>query len=143
MKTPKFLAGTILTLTVGALLAASPVASAEEIFRIETNRSSSRSSSDRELRSRIADLERAVDQLQRKVFELQMGKDYDRPSFTWPGNSYRPVKDITCYLKTPFDGTFMATQSTETAARARTLDKCTSKLNNSVFCKEDNIKCGQ
>ncbi|RYZ98644.1 MAG: hypothetical protein EOP11_20370 [Proteobacteria bacterium] len=88
------------------------------------------------MRSRIEMLERAVEQLQRKVFDLQRGPDFREPDYR--------VKMTTCYLKTPFDGTFMATEPTETAARAKALTKCNGKLNgSSIFCKEEALKCGQ
>jgi hypothetical protein len=126
---------TALCLTFG--VAGSAIA-AEEVFRIEMGKS--KSASERELRQRVEMLERAVEQLQRKVFDLQRTPEYREPEY------HRPIfsKMTTCYLKTPFDGTFMATEPTETAARARTLTKCNDKLNGgSIFCKESEIKCGQ
>lgn len=124
---------TVLSLSLGGLFGGATVASAEDIFRIEMGKS--KSYSERELRQRIEMLERAVEQLQRKVFDLQREPEYSRPGFG---------KMTTCYLKTPFDGTFMATEPTETAARAITLKKCNDKLNgSSIFCKESELKCGQ
>lgn len=124
----------IFSLTALALFAsfAAP-ASAEDIFRIDMGKS--KSASERELRQRVEMLERAVEQLQRKVFDLQRTPDYREPDYRGKMN--------TCYLKTPFDGTFMATEPTETAARARALGKCNEKLKGSIFCKESELKCGQ
>lgn len=121
----------IAAFVVGALLAGASPLVAEDIFRIEVGKSG-RSSSDRELKFRVAQLELAVDQLQRKVFSLENDRSQAKPSPTW----------TTCYIKTPFDGTFSATEPTETAAKARALEKCSAKAS-STFCAERELKCGQ
>lgn len=116
---------------VGAFLAGAAPGMAEDVFRIEIGRRDSSRNSDRELYRRIYDLERAVEQLQRKVFKLELG------------NANPPAASMTtCYLKTPFDGTFSATEATETAARAKVLEKCT-KASSETFCQERNLKCGK
>ena len=102
------------------------VAHAEDVFRIEIGKGGG---SESELRYRVLQLERAVDQLQRKVFQLESGGG-NRANWT------------TCYIKTPFDGTFSATEPTETAARAKALEKCSNKAS-STFCQERELKCGQ
>lgn len=128
----RWILGVTALATLAAFAAAKPAA-AEEVFRIEMGKS--KNYSERELRLRVEMLERAVEQLQRKVFDLQ----------TRPGYEDTRYKMTTCYLKTPFDGTFMATEPTETAAKARTLEKCNQKANGSksIFCKEEELKCGQ
>ena len=101
---------------------------AEDIFRIEIGKGSS----SRDLQWRVQRLEQAVDQLQRKVYDLE-----SHPSAP-PASSL-----TTCYIKTPFDGTFSATEATETAARAGALEKCNAKAKSSIYCGENDLKCGK
>jgi hypothetical protein len=100
----------------------------EDVYRIEIGRSSGGSDSD--LRLRVVQLERAVDQLQRKVFDLESGGG-SKSSWT------------TCFIKTPFNGTFSATSPTETAAKAEALEKCSAKTDSSMYCSESYLKCGK
>lgn len=125
----------ILGFVVGALLAGASAGMAEDIFRIEFGRPGSPSRpSERDLQWRVNQLERAVDQLQRKVFDLQFNAP-SRPNSTW----------TTCFIKTPFDGTFSATEPTETAARAGAIQKCNNKNSGSksIFCDESKLQCGK
>jgi hypothetical protein len=116
---------------------------AEEIFRIQIGSNSISGTSptsggnllsyrERELLRRIHQLELAVDQLQRKVFDMENDR------------SYRPIW-TTCYIQTPFDGTFRATEPTQTAARAKVLDRCAKTVGHSsaTFCQEREVKCGK
>jgi len=102
---------------------------AEDVYRIEIGKNR-----DRDLQWRVQRLEQAVDQLQRKVFDLE-----SRPVATPPAAS----AFTTCYIKTPFDGTFSATEPTETAARAGALEKCNAKAKSSIYCEEKDLKCGK
>lgn len=102
---------------------------AEDVFRIEVGKSSG----DRDLKWRVQRLEMAVEQLQRKVFDLENSKSSALPSSSF----------TTCYIKTPFDGTFTATEATETAARAGALEKCNNKSKSSIYCEEKDMKCGK
>lgn len=111
------------------LVAFSPRAQAgDDIFRIEIGKSSG--GSDRELRERVWMLERAVDQLQRKVFQLE-NEGGGRGGYT------------TCYIKTTFDGTFSATEPTETAAKAKAMERCSDKIKHGFACDDDKVKCGK
>ena len=101
------------------------------IIRIDVGRNDKNVSSD-ELRQRVWELERAVQQLQMRVFSLEMTGGQKPPISTF----------TTCYIKTPFDGTFSATEPTETAARAAALEKCGAKANG-IHCNERNVKCGK
>jgi hypothetical protein len=121
----------IFAFVAGTFLAGATPLVAEDIFRIEIGRGD-RGYSDRELQRRVRQLELAVDQLQRKVFELEYRRGRE--------NSRKEL--VTCYIETPFDGTFRASEATETAARAKALEKCHTKAGN-VFCSDSKVKCGQ
>ncbi len=97
---------------------------AEEVVRIEAAKSD---------QERIRRLEMAVEQLQKKIFGAEIAK----PALS-TANGF-----TTCVIKTPFDGTFMATEPTEMAARASTLEKCNGKTMNSIYCVEKELKCGK
>lgn len=149
----KTLTLSILALTLTAFTVTPAAQAAEEIFRIQIGSnsmsgtvgtiggtttttsggfSSYSSARERELMRRIYQLELAVDQLQRKVFDMESER------------SFRPVW-TTCYIQTPFDGTFRSTEPTETAARAKVLDRCSKTVGHSAntFCQEREIKCGK
>ena len=125
----------IIGFVVGAILAGASPLLAEDVFRIEIGKKDSSSrGSERELFRRIYQLELAVDQLQRKVFDLERkNSESNNGASTWS----------TCYIKTTFNGTFSSTKPTETAARAETMEKCSKGTDNSIWCKESDIKCGK
>jgi hypothetical protein len=99
-----------------------------EVFRIEFESDYS-SLSKRDLKRRVWKLERAVAQLQEKVFQLTYAKPIKK----------KRKKKHTCYVSA-FGKTFTATRSTETAAKAEVLSTC-SKGNHAEHCND--IKCGQ
>lgn len=107
-------------------------ARAEEVFRIEIG--SRENGSREEMSRRVYELERAVQQLQRRVFELELKKTEDKSSVT--------TSMTTCYITTAFNGTFSATEMTETAARAKALEKCSAVVQG-IGCEEHRLKCGK
>ena len=121
MKTLQFTALLMLA-TVG------PIA-ADDLFRVVIGRESDRSSAD--LARRVTFLERAVYQMQERVFNLEAK----------PVSVVAPSTFTTCYIKTPFNGTFTATEPTEMAARANTMKKC-SDGGGDIHCRESDLKCG-
>jgi len=96
-----------------------------DVVRIEFDTNYDRFSK-RDLKKRVWKLERAVSQLQDKVFLMARS------------NRKASKKRFTCYVSA-FGKTFTATKSTETAAKASALQKCSEK-NNAMHC--DDIKCG-
>lgn len=95
----------------------------------------SESVSEKELRRKVARLERAVAQLQRRVFELEFqdtGKKVEEK-----------VPSYTCYIETPFEGLISETRASETEAKAATVVTCGKKTQNSLYCKIDKVKCGE
>lgn len=102
-----------------------------DIIRIEVGERE-KSGSNSEMQYRVWMLERAVAQLQARVFELELGKSSNTPE----------SQMTTCYIRTPFDGTFTATEATETAAKAKAMEKCAAKAN-SIHCSERDAKCGK
>jgi len=104
-----------------------------EVFRIEFE-TDYNSMSKKDLRRRVWNLERAVAQLQDRVFELSHKK-----SSTIIVKRGKRSKKSTCYVSS-FGDTFTSTKSTETAAKADVLAKC-SKENHAMHCK--NITCGK
>ncbi|MGZ3651028.1 MAG: bZIP transcription factor [Bdellovibrionota bacterium] len=130
---------------VSALLFGATPLVAEDIYRIEAGKSR-----DRDLQRRVQRLEQAVDQLQRKVFDLETRPSGTPPGagspsggFAGPPAGTSASTFTTCYIKTPFDGTFSATEPTETAARAGALEKCNAKAKSSIYCEEKDLKCGK
>jgi len=87
-----------------------------------------RETDSRAMMKRVANLERAVRELQNRVYDLE---DDARPTT-------REVTVWTCSLPTSFDGTFVGKGKTETEARAAASNACTAKR--SPFCSDFNIK---
>lgn len=80
------------------------------IIRIEVG--SDRDSDSRQMMRRMVQLERAVRELQNRVYDLE---DDSKPQT-------REVKVYTCVLPTSFDGTFVGKGSTEIEAKAKQVD---------------------
>lgn len=90
------------------------------IIRIEVG--NDRESDTRETSKRIARLERAVRELQNRVYDLE---DDQRPQT-------REVKIYTCAVTTSFDGTFIGKATTELEARSIAIQRCDAAKAN--FC---------
>lgn len=87
----------------------------------------------KDLYRRIYLLEKAVRQLQDRVFDLELShkiSDEDEKSFT-------------CYIKTPFDGTFTATKKSLTEAKASAIKQCSTKLPTGFSCDDNKVVCGE
>lgn len=84
--------------------------------------------SNAELKRRVWQLERAVNQLQEQVFQLAMRDSSNRGSGNW-----------TCSLQS-FGKTHVAGGNTKASALAQVLKKC-SDASNAIHCKEEDAKC--
>lgn len=89
------------------------------------------------LRKKVNRLEKAVRQLQLQVFKLQESNFYAQTK-SQPQQA-KPTS-VSCYLKTPFDGTHTHTAKTKTEAMGEVLAKCES-AGGGIFCKEEKVKC--
>jgi len=91
-------------------------------------------SSKRDLEKRLYRLEKAVRQLQERVFDLEVEngnlKDDNKKKFT-------------CYIKTNIKGTFTTTQNSLTQAKAEVMKKCSDEVKFGFECDEDKVKCGE
>lgn len=83
-----------------------------------------------ELRERIWNLEKAVMQLQQKVFAMEIAQTNVSTGGHW-----------TCMIKS-FGKSFSSTAPTKTKAMADVIADC-SKATNAVHCDEDEVSCGQ
>ena len=101
----------------------------EAVFVIKPKESSTNYSNE-DLKMRIWELEKAVFQLQQKVFALELN-----------GANQAPKVKYTCYMSV-FGKTFTATDESEMKAKANTISDC-SKSYNAMHCGEENIKCGK
>jgi|GEM_PF-1475864 len=126
----------------------------ERIYRIEVDRD--RDFSKRELRERVYMLELAVQQLQERVFDLEVEKrtppppmyptpSYPAPSYPppitpMPPRQPRPMM-FTCYIQA-FGKTFSASAPTEMAAKVEAMRQCSQQYN-AIHCGEDDVKCGR
>ena len=91
-------------------------------------------SSRRDLEKRIYRLEKAVRQLQERVFELEIENGELKDD---------KVKKTTCYIKTNSKGVFTSTQKSMTQARAEAMQKCSEVIKFGFECEEDKVKCGE
>ena len=85
--------------------------------------------------ARLNDLEKTVKSLEDKVRRLE-----SMATQTKPGSS--TLTYSTCYIETPFNGTFSATEVTEDGARFGAMEKCSKTLNDVNFaCDKRKVKC--
>ncbi len=107
----------------------SSVAFANDITIVMPGKDYGKYSND-ELRMRIWNLEKAVMQLQQKVFAIELSQSNTSAGGHW-----------TCMIKS-FGKSFSSTAPTKTKALADVIADC-SKATNAVHCDEDEVKCGQ
>lgn len=98
----------------------------KNIFRIDIG--NDRDVETRQLVKRIVRLERAVRELQNRVYDLE---DDAAPS-------RREVTIFTCTLPTSFDGTFIGKGKTAAEARANAVNKC--EMGGGFPCNDSRIK---
>lgn len=85
--------------------------------------------------SRLAALEQSVKSLEEKIRKLESTALQNKSSLATPGY-------FTCYVETPFNGTFSATEVTEDGARFAAMEKCSKSLNEGNFaCGKRKVKC--
>jgi hypothetical protein len=99
---------------------------------IRVNVGSDRENDSRENAKRIANLERAVRELQNRVYDLE---DDARPTT-------REVKVYTCSLTSAFKGAYIGKGRSEVEARADAMQRCTMAADDrsAFFCGEERIK---
>ena len=99
-----------------------------------------------ELRKRIRRLQEAVLDLQNRVDDLEARLN-SPSSNTVPGTGTAPTAaptpaSITCFIETPFDGIFDATEANETKARVEAVKACMAKVKSRIHCAAEKVKCG-
>ena len=84
---------------------------------------------------RIEDLERQVKTLTEKVNKME--------STFNKGGGFMLTPHFTCVIETPFNGTYSATELSETAAREGAITKCNdnSAARGTGQCTNMNVKC--
>ncbi|MGC6366970.1 MAG: hypothetical protein ACON35_03125 [Candidatus Marinamargulisbacteria bacterium] len=102
---------------------------------IKINLNNNQTSSNESINQRINQLERAVIQLQQKVFGLQL----ENERLLQLNSDSNKQKEYTYYIKTPFDGTFYGTGTSHSEAKAKALQNC-EKKSEPIFCNENNLK---
>lgn len=127
-----------LLILVAAVVVCFPSAYAQrdDVIRIEVPRGEREyeSYSNRELRRRVDRLERAVRQLQERVFELEYAKNTPAPTAT-------PEKSMwTCRIDS-MGKIHVASAKTKAKAIADLISKCSSATS-SIHCDESDAKCG-
>lgn len=113
---------TLIAKTVDPVEAVAPVG----VVPVGANQGSNKAI--RELRSRVASLEAAVQQLQTAVFDSN--------------GQVQQKKTYTCYINTTFDGTFLGKGESEVEAKAKALRACNQKTKNSATCRNTKVECG-
>lgn len=106
----------------------------EKIVVIDLGSETPAKSSNKDLYRRLYRLEKAVRQLQERVFDLEVENSQLKEEEKGP--SY------TCYIKTS-KGLFTSTQKSMTQAKTQAMQKCTEAIRYGFDCDEDKVKCGE
>lgn len=120
----------LFTATVVSIFALGSTVNAEEVFRIEVGRDYN-NYSQRDLQRRVWELERAVQQLQVRVFQLE----YSRVAAPTP----KPVDTWICKVNA-MGVTYSGTGATKAVAEQAAIEDCKAKAED-FFCKD--AKCSQ
>jgi hypothetical protein len=99
-----------------------------EVIRIDIGKD--KGSSQTELERRVWFLERAVRQLQDRIYDLEADKS--KPVAANPM--------FTCQIES-FGKMFSATEPTKMAAKAKVLNEC-ADATNAIHCEKDKVECG-
>ena len=113
---------------------------ADDIFRIEVANDYKKYSNNEDLKRRVWQLERAVEQLQMRVFNLE-GKSYQPVAVPvqMPAQPMKPQeKEWTCHMQR-FGQPFSGSGKTKAAAMAEALKHCGEKY---AFCDKKDLECG-
>lgn len=102
-------------------------AKAEDVFRIEIGKDYAKYS-DADMRRRVWELERAVAQLQARVFQLEFG------------NKGSQADSYICTVKAMGD-VYTGTGGSKSVAKARAIEACKAARGDGFFCKEP--KCDE
>lgn len=122
-----------LVIAFGFVVVPSAEVSAEEVFRIEVGRDYN-SYSQRDLQRRVWELERAVAQLQSRVFELELSRA------ARPVPTATPAVDTWICKVTAMGVTYTGTGGSKAVAEHKAIETCKEKTDD-FFCKE--AKCSQ
>ena len=102
------------------------------VIWIDTDSGEDSASDVKELRQRTRRLERAVRQLQDRVFELEAGQPTPKPE---------EKEDVTCILEQTFGEIITATAKSESKARMDVYLACRKQNDFESQCKKDKITC--
>ncbi len=95
-----------------------------------------------ELRKRIRVLQEAIIDLQARVEQLEIKQGITVTAPATSPTGVAPSTAVTCFIETPFDGLFDATEVNETKARVEAVKACMSKVKSRIHCSAEKVKCG-
>ena len=100
-----------------------------------------------ELRQKIRALQENVLDLESRLQKLESkgGVNLSAPiaTATAPTSSSSSETKVTCFIETPFDGLFDATDVNETRARVEAVKACMGKVKSRIHCSTEKVKCGR
>ena len=105
-----------------------------------------REMSSAELRQKIRALQENVLDLESRLQKLETkgGANLAAPIATAPTSpSSSAETKVTCFIETPFDGLFDATDVNETRARVEAVKACMGKVKSRIHCSTEKVKCGR
>lgn len=82
---------------------------------------------------RLDDMEKKLKTLSEKVEKLE--------NTLTKSNGFMIVANVTCDIKTPFNGEFTATELSESAARSSVMEKCQQKVPDKTQCLPQFVTC--
>jgi hypothetical protein len=86
------------------------------------------------------DSQKRIEALENQVKELKQKVEKMENTLT-RSNGFMIVANVTCDIRTPFDGEFTATELSETAARQSVAEKCLQKVPDKSRCLPQFITC--
>lgn len=88
---------------------------------------------DAALQKRVEDMEKQLKGLKEKVEKME--------NTLTKSNGFMIVSNVSCDIKTPFNGEFTATELSETAARRSVIEKCEQKVPDKTQCLPQFVQC--
>lgn len=88
---------------------------------------------DAKTQKRLDELERSVKTMQEKIEKME--------STLIKNGGFMLTANFTCEINTPFNGSYVATELSETAAKRSVMDKCKHSVPDNSQCTEMFVQC--
>ena len=93
-----------------------------------------------QIRAQDTSTQKRLDEMEKQLKNLKDKVEKMESTLT-KSNGFMIVANVSCDIKTPFDGEFTATELSESAARQAVIEKCKQKVPDKTQCLPQFVQC--